>query len=133
MIYIYPATIQQEDDGRFSIWFDDLDGCATSGETLADAIVMARDAIGGWIDHMISLGYEIPKPSSINDIHSEGEQIVSLVDVDLEMYRRENESRSVRKTLTIPAWLNTRAERSGVNFSKTLQDALCSSLGVTQQ
>ena len=132
MTYIYPATIQPEEDGRYSIWFDDLDGCATSGETLAESIVMARDAMGGWIDNMLALGHEIPQPSGANAISAEGGQIVTLVDVDLEVYRRENDQRSIKKTLSIPSWLNTRAERSGVNFSKVLQDALCSTLGVTR-
>ena len=115
MTYIYPATIQPEEDGRFSVWFEDLDGCATSGETLAEAIAMSRDAMGGWIDNMMALGYEIPEPSNTNAVPIENGQFITLVDMNLDMYRRENDLRSVRKTLTIPAWLNTRAERSGVN------------------
>ena len=81
MTYIYPATIQHEEDGRYSIWFEDLDGCATSGETLAEAILMARDAMGGWLDHMLALGHEIPNPSNAGDVPVEDGQTVTLVDM----------------------------------------------------
>jgi predicted RNase H-like HicB family nuclease len=133
MIYVYPATIQHEEDGRYSIWFDDLPGCTTSGETLAEAIMMARDAMGGWLDCAITNGYAIPTPSGVRSIAAHAGQEVALIDMDLELYRRENDRRAVKKTLTIPMWLNTRAERAGVNFSQILQDALCSTLHITQR
>lgn len=124
MTYVYPATIQHEDDGRYSIWFDDLPGCATSGETLAEAIMMARDAMGGWLDSAMAHGDTIPGASRTGDISVEAGQEVALVDVDLDAYRRDNDQRAVKKTLSIPAWLNTRAERAGINFSQELQERL---------
>ena len=132
MVYVYPATIQLEDDGRYSIWFDDLPGCATSGETLPDAIMMARDAMGGWLDCAIANGDNIPEPSKAGSIAIEAGQETALIDMDLDAYRRENDQRIVKRTLTIPFWLNTRAERAGVNFSQILQDALCSALNITR-
>jgi len=133
MVYVYPATIQKENDGRFSVWFDDLPGCATSGATLADAVAMARDAMGGWLDCAQSNGDAIPQASNIRAIRAVNGQEVALVDVDLDAYRRENDQRAIKKTLTLPAWLNFRAERAGVNFSRILQDALCSVLDVSQR
>ena len=133
MVYVYPATIQHEEDGRYSIWFEDLPGCATSGETLADAIMMARDAMGGWLDCAMAHGDEIRTPSNLNDIALESGQMITLVDMDLEAYRRDNDQRAVKKTLTIPAWLNTRAERAGVNFSQVLQEALSLKLDIPVQ
>ena len=130
MIYVYPATIQHEEDGRYSIWFDDLPGCATSGETLPQAIMMARDAMGGWLDCAIANGDAVPEPSGTWIIELKPGQEVALIDMDLEIYRRENDQRAVKKTLTIPSWLNTRAERAGVNFSQILQDALCVELDI---
>ena len=130
MVYVYPATIQHEEDGQYSIWFEDLPGCATSGETLADAIMMARDAMGGWLDCAMAHGDEIRTPSNPNDIALESRQMITLVDMDLEAYRRENDQRAIKKTLTIPAWLNTRAERAGVNFSQVLQEALSLKLDI---
>lgn len=129
MVYVYPATIQQEDDGRYSVWFEDLPGCATSGETLASVIVMARDALGGWLDCAISCGDDIPTASNLHALSAEENQSIALIDVDLEAYRKENDRRAIKKTLTIPAWLNTRAERAGVNFSQVLQEALVQRLG----
>lgn len=133
MIYVYPATIQQEKNNGYSIWFDDLPGCATSGETLAEAIMMARDAQGAWLDCAMANGDVIPVPSSPEAITLEPGQVVALVDLDLEAYRKGNDLRSVKKTLTVPAWLNTRAERAGVNFSQVLQEALVSKLGAPPQ
>jgi len=132
VVYVYPATIQPEEDGRFSIWFEDLPGCATSGETLPEAIMMARDAMGGWLDCAIANGDEIPSPSSLSTVNSESGQDVALIDMDLEAYRRENDQRAIKKTLTIPSWLNTRAERAGVNFSQVLQQGLKEHLGVRE-
>lgn len=132
MVYVYPATIQAEDDRRYSIWFEDLPGCATSGESLAEAILMARDAMGGWLDCALANGDELPPPRKPRDVPIEAGQEVALVDVDLEAYRRENDNRAVKKTLTIPAWLNTRAERASINFSQILQTALKEELGVSE-
>ncbi|MCL2544816.1 MAG: type II toxin-antitoxin system HicB family antitoxin [Clostridia bacterium] len=133
MVYVYPATIQHEEDGRYSIWFEDLPGCATSGETLAEAIMMARDAMGGWLDCAMAHGDEIQAPSAPDDIVLESGQVIALVDMDLDAYRRENDQRAIKKTLTIPAWLNTRAERAGVNFSQVLQEALSVKLDLPMQ
>ena len=133
MIYVYPATIQHEEDGRYSVWFEDLPGCATSGEALSEAIMMARDAMGGWIDCAMANGDRIPAPSNTDGIKIESGQEVALIDMDLDVYRRENDQRAIKKTLTIPSWLNTRAERAGVNFSQTLQEALCSALNITKR
>jgi len=133
MIYVYPAIIQHEEDGRYSIWFEDLPGCATSGKTLAEAFMMARDAMGGWIDSMMTLGHEIPNPRDIGNVPTEDGQVVTLIDMDLDAYRRENDQRAVKKTLTIPAWINTRAERAGVNFSQVLQEALSVKLDLPLQ
>jgi len=96
MVYVYPATIQHEEDGQYSIWFEDLPGCATSGETLADAIMMARDAMGGWLDCAMAHGDEIRTPSNPNDIALESRQMITLVDMDLEAYRRENDQRAIK-------------------------------------
>lgn len=133
MIYVYPATIQHEKDGRYSIWFEDLPGCATSGETLPEAITMARDAMGGWLDCAIANGDEIPTSSNSSDIRVEAGQEIALIDMDLDAYRRENDQRAIKKTLTLPSWLNTRAERAGINFSQTLQDALYTRLNITHR
>ncbi|GHU80404.1 hypothetical protein AGMMS49992_33380 [Clostridia bacterium] len=130
MKYIYPATIQQELEGGFSIWFDDLPGCATQGETLAEALDYGRDALGGWLDTTISLGRDVPTPSKSQSITLTHNQQVTLVDVDLDAYRAENDMRSVNRMVTLPARLNMRVKKAGINVSQVLQEALCAKLNV---
>jgi predicted RNase H-like HicB family nuclease len=132
MVYIYPATIQRETDGRYSIWFEDLPGCATCGDSLAQAVDMARDAMGGWLDTELKEGESIPQPRSTRNLSLTNGQDAALIDVDLEAYRRRNDQRSVSRTVTLPAWLNTRAAKAGINFSQALQEALFAKLGVAR-
>ena len=96
----------------------------TQGENLADAIDMARDAISIWCVCEQDAGREIPLPSDISEIEHESTDILTLVDVDIDAYRRAIDQRAVRKNLTIPSWLNERAERANINFSAVLQEAL---------
>ena len=105
----------------------------TQGTDLADALKMARDAIGLMGIDMQDDGEAIPTPSTIaevqKDIPSGG--IASLVDVDFDEYRRKNDLRTVKKNCTIPSWLNFEAERAGINFSAVLQAALKTELHIT--
>ena len=104
--------------------------------SLADAIMMARDAIG---ISCIDEGKEISKASNMTDVDvskgtfgGEGTSVVSLVDVDLEVYRRMLDNKTVRRNVTLPNWLNQEAERSHINVSKVLQEALMARLGVSR-
>lgn len=125
MKLVYPAIFKQEDIG-YSVVIPDLLGCCTQGDTLEEAIEMAEDAALGWLLTVLEENEEIPEASKIRDIDLESEdEFVSLLLLDLSAYSEKYSSRkSVKKTLTIPFWLNERAERLKVNFSKTLQDAL---------
>lgn len=97
----------------------------TQGTDLADAIAMARDAIGIMGIDMEEEGEALPTPSSIRDLPPAGENAVfTLVDIDFEEYRRKHENRAVKKNCTIPSWLNAEAEKAGINFSAILQAAL---------
>lgn len=125
MKLVYPAIFKQEDIG-YSVIIPDLLGCCTQGDTLEEAIEMAEDAALGWLLTALEENEDIPKASKIKDIDLESEdEFVSLLLLDLSAYSEKYSSRkSVKKTLTIPFWLNERAEKLKVNFSKTLQDAL---------
>ena len=101
----------------------------TQGENLADAIYMARDAIGIMGIDMQDEGQELPIPSAQEDIKA-SDSIVTLVDVDFAEYRRKNDLRTVKKNCTIPSWLNYEAEKAGVNFSAVLQSALKRELNI---
>lgn len=97
----------------------------TQGTDFADAIAMARDAIGIMGIDMEDEGEAIPTPSSIRDLPpAEENAVFTLVDIDFKEYRRKHESRAVKKNCTIPSWLNAEAEKAGINFSAILQAAL---------
>jgi len=102
----------------------------TQGEDIADAMDMARDAIGLLGIDMEDNNEPLPVPTPIHLVASGTEEaITTLVDVDFSEYRRKHDERVVRKNCTIPSWMNYEAERRGLNFSALLQDALKAALG----
>ena len=128
--YVYPATLHPEPNGGYSIWFDDLPGCATGGDTLSDALSMAQDAMSGWIYAAEKRAMSLPEPSEIGAVACADGETVTYVIADIESYRRAVDSRAVKKTLTIPAWLNDKAEAAHVNYSGILRDALIEHLSL---
>lgn len=121
--YVYPAVFTPETNG-YSINFPDFESCYTSAETLEDGMVMANDVLCVTLYNMEENGKVIPAASGAKDISAEGDAFVTLIACDTVEYRKLFDNRAVKKTLTIPAWLNTLAEREGVNFSMVLQNAL---------
>ena len=126
MKLVYAACMYEEDDGGYSVEVPDLKGCCTQGNTLQEALEMAQDAALGWILTSIEDDEEIPQASKIEDIELEDEKgFKTLLLLDIDQYTQKYGSKqSVKKTLTIPSWLNKRAEKIGINFSQALQDAL---------
>lgn len=104
----------------------------TQGENLVDAIEMARDAISIWCVGKQDEGRQLPRPSELSTVEHEPDDTVTLVDVDIDAYRRKLESRTVRKNLTIPSWINEQAEQAGVNFSAVLLKALKRELSIAE-
>lgn len=105
----------------------------TQGDSIPDALEMARDAIGIMGIDMEDDGEALPEPSALADVQAKATdgELVSLVDVDFTEYRRKNDMRAVKKNCTIPSWLNVEAEKAGVNFSAILQSALKKELRLT--
>jgi len=123
----YPAVFHNAEEGGFWITFPDFPECVTQGETIQHAYNMAWDALGLCIiDRMDSL----PVPSNISDIPLEDTDVLMLIEFNLLEYKRKHNSRPVKKTLSIPEWLNEEALKRGVNFSAILQKALREELGV---
>ena len=121
--YIYPAIFTKEEKG-YSVVFPDLESCYTQGDTLEEAFEMAEDVLS-----LVLYEYEkeqrfIPEPTSIKKIETTELEIVSLVMGDTLEYRKRYNNKAVKKTLTIPEWLNEEASALGVNFSQVLQEAL---------
>lgn len=118
----YPAVIHP-DDGRYWVEFPDLDGCFSDGDTLAEAACNAEEALGAYLCSLIERNITLPAPSDIRDVPCE-DGFTSIVATEPLRYRKS--TKSVKKTLTIPEWLNEAAESRHVNFSSVLQDALIS-------
>lgn len=131
MKIVYPVVLTPAELG-FVVYVPDLK-INTEGNDVADAISMARDAIGLWGITEQDLGRTIPEPSDLNKVSHEANEIVTLVDIDFDAYRRANDMRTIRKNVTIPSWLNELAENSGVNFSQVLQDGLKQKLHVSDR
>ena len=119
----YPVILTPTDSG-YVAWLPDFDS-GTQGDTLADAIDMAADAIGLLGVTMEDEGDAIPEPTPVSAVRKEREtDIVTLVSVDFAAYRRKNDARAVRRNVTLPAWLDDAARSAGVNVSAVLAAAL---------
>lgn len=128
----YPVIITQTKDEKDTclVYIPDIDGM-TEGYGIADAIMMARDYIGGYLMEK----EDFPKPSENVDpaegrFSGSGVDMVTMVDIDLDAYRRKANSKAVRKNVSIPAWLDQRAREDGLNLSKVLQDALMEKMNI---
>ena len=121
MAVVYPVILSKEANGYF-VTIPDFDA-NTEGETLEEAIFMARDAIGILGIEMEDEGEQLPKPFSRTCEKELGDQM-ALIDIDFEDYRKKHDNRTVKKNCTIPYYLNAQAEKAGINFSRLLQDAL---------
>lgn len=127
---VYPILLTPAERG-YVVYVPDLE-INTEGDDLADAIEMARDAIGLWGISEEDAGREITKASGTMP-HPEKDELVTLVDIDFTAYRRANDLRTVRKNVTLPSWLNDLAEKNGVNFSQVLQESLKERLNVSNR
>lgn len=135
MLSMYPACFYKEDDG-YSVIFPDLNYLATQGDSFEDAMEMAVECLASYLYIAQRDGEDVPAPSSLVNIDPVavakeldpdlpvGEAIVNLVSVDIAEYAKKHFEKSVKKTLSIPAWLNEAAVAQGVNFSQVLQRAL---------
>ena len=125
MNYIYPAVFYPEGDGKYSVIFPDLNDLATYGDNLADAFAMAQEACGQYLFTSLRDGDVLPAPTPLDAVEKdEDAALVNLICVNLDEYARAYNDKAVKKTLSIPAWLNTACENYGINYSKVLQDAL---------
>lgn len=129
--YIYPAIFEYEKKG-ISISFPDLPGCISSAKNEEEALYMAKDALGLYIVCSEEDNEELPKPTPLNKIKLSEQSRVILVEVNMPLFRESVENMSVKKTLTIPKWINDMAEKNKINFSQVLQIALRNRLGLNK-
>lgn len=128
MKIFYPAKVIIEEDGAYTIDMIDLKGCTTFGKNLNEAIEFAKDAIGLYLEDYIEEDY--PKASIPNNINLEKNEFITLIEFDNIEYLKRNSNKAVKKTLSIPSWLNLKAEEKNINFSQVLQKALKKELNI---
>lgn len=126
--YTFAAVFTAEKDGGYSVRFPQLDGCYTQGDSFEEARREAVDAMSLHLYGMEQDGEAIPEAELTAEVES-GELVVPIT-AWMTPFRDQMENRAVKKTLTIPAWLNDAAERRKVNYSQVLQSALKDYLGV---
>ncbi|MGL5434371.1 MAG: type II toxin-antitoxin system HicB family antitoxin [Lachnospiraceae bacterium] len=126
MKLVYPAIFTPYEDGSggYAVEFPDLPGCVTGGDDMAEAIFMAEDAASGWVLTELEDGNKAPEATQLQSIQLEPGQFTNLVALDMDAYTAKYGSKAVKKTLTIPAWLNTYAEDNNISCSAVLQEAL---------
>lgn len=127
--YAFPAIFDYADDG-ISIEFPDLPGCLSAADTTEEAIKNAKEVLGLFLWSMEKDEAPIPVPSPIHKLNINPNQIPFLVEVWMPVVRNEMDNKAIKKTLTIPQWLNILAEKNNINFSQTLQQALKEQLGI---
>ncbi|MCL2603757.1 MAG: type II toxin-antitoxin system HicB family antitoxin [Defluviitaleaceae bacterium] len=125
--YVYPAKFINEDNGTISVYFPDLEGCHTYDDTIEGASLMAKDALEGYIETILEMEKELPKPSKIQTIKSDDGFVMMVVADVLNM---PAENKSVKKTLSIPKWLDREATKAHLNFSGILRNALIEHLKI---
>ncbi len=119
MKFVYPAYVYREDDGYWAE-FPDLEGAVTEGDSLVEVVDNLTEALNGYIYSSLERGIKLPDASDIMQLDSDiGKAVLILTEVDL-----NKSNKSVKKTLTIPEWLDVRAKAENINFSKVLQEAL---------
>ena len=122
MKYVYPAIFTPLDDGQYDVYVPDLPYCRTCGHGLAGAIEMAEDAMAMWLWDAENKKEDIPAPSKT--LPHKPPQFVSFIKVDTDEYRKAHDTRAIKKTLSIPSWLNYQAEKANAPFSQILQKGL---------
>lgn len=129
-VYVFPAVFTALEDGKYEVVFPDLEGCYTFGDDLNDAIKMAEDVLALTLYDYETDKMSIPEPSDRKAIDLNADQFVNYIAADTLEYRKRFNNKAVKKTLTIPEWMNEAATEAGINFSQILQEALAQKLNL---
>lgn len=122
--YVFPALFHHNhDDGSYSVTFPDLPGCVTEGKDLNEALYMAQSAMSLWLEYEIDHHQDIPQATPMQAIQTATDEFVNLIRSEL------REGKAVKRTVSLPKWLDDRASEMGLSLSKVLQDALKNRIG----
>ena len=122
--YVYPAIFHPNDDGSYTITYPDLPGCISEGKSLGNAVYMAQTAMTQWIEYLTDKKQSIPSASDLKSIDLSPEEFVSLIRADVK------DGRAVKRTVSIPKWMDDKVTETGLSLSRVLQDALKERLNV---
>lgn len=128
----YPAVFHCAEEGGFWLTFPDIPECMTQGEDMTQAYEMAAEALGLALTSRETEGEEIPQASRPDQIEMD-DGFVVVIEFDMQEYKRKHNSKAVKKTLSIPEWMNEEAIKMGLNFSQVLQEALMVKLGILKK
>jgi predicted RNase H-like HicB family nuclease len=118
MEYVYPAIFHRNKDESYTITYPDLPGCISEGKTIGNAIYMAQSALTQWIGYLADKKQEIPCASLAKKIKTTNGEFVNFICAEL----RDN--KAVKRTVSIPKWMDDKVIHSGLSLSRVLQDAL---------
>lgn len=116
--YVYPAVFEKNDDGTYTIYYPDLPGCISEGKSLENALYMAQTALSEWITYLMDKKMEIPAASGLSDIKPEKDGFVNFIRADIK------DNHAVRRTVSLPKWMDDAVSDAGLSLSRVLQDAL---------
>ncbi|MDR1668760.1 MAG: type II toxin-antitoxin system HicB family antitoxin [Oscillospiraceae bacterium] len=122
MEHVYPAVFCANSDGSYTVTFPDLPGCVSEGKTLANAVSMAQSAVSQWLGYLLDKKQTLPAASNLKSVMAAENEFVSLVRAETK------DRRAVKRTVSIPAWMDTQANAAGLSLSRILQDALTEKL-----
>ena len=122
MEYVYPAIFHKNEDESYTVVYPDLPGCISEGKNLGNALYMAQSALGQWIGYLADKGQEIPSPSALKKIKTSNGELVNLICAEVK------DGRAVKRTVSIPKWMDDKVIQSGLSLSRVLQEALAEKL-----
>jgi predicted RNase H-like HicB family nuclease len=122
MEYVYPAIFHKNDDESYTVTYPDLPGCISEGKSLGSAILMAQAALSQWIEYLSDEKRIVPKASDMGAIGIENNEFANLIRADVK------DERAVRRTVSVPKWMDEKAIEAGLSLSRVLQEALASRL-----
>ncbi|HCC37452.1 MAG TPA: hypothetical protein DEQ14_07455 [Treponema sp.] len=118
MEYVYPAIFHKNNDDSYTVTYPDLPGCISEGKTLGNAMYMAQSAMTQWINYLIDKKQEIPPASVLENIKVSNDELVNLICAEV------RDGRAVKRTVSIPKWMDDKVIQTGLSLSRVLQDAL---------
>ena len=118
MDYVYPAIFHSNDDGSYTITYPDLPGCISEGKSLSNAMRMAQSALTQWIEYLTEMNQILPEASANKDIVTDDGEFINLVSAEVK------DGHAVKRTVSIPKWMDDKVSEAGLSLSRVLQDAL---------